>query len=235
MCIYKNTYQKLQHFYTLSFYLNVFQLLVFVNTTIPMNEEKKRSIFAFIAFLRGQQREEKQTPFWWRKNVCFMYLTQMCVFVPCNANFIVAVLKTEICRPKNKVKPSNFVVIKRLREFSSNVPSFTKKNCEWSHLRLQNDLWFYAPKNTKSITKFCVIFLHNWFHEFDLFQKLQFIFHILKIQKWVGKWHIILIILYLTKIYKKNAQIGIVRQEYYYWWMIIFQAQNNLKNENMME
>lgn len=56
-----------------------------------------------------------------------MYLTQMCVFVPCNANFIVAVLKTEICRPKNKVKPSNFVVIKRLREFSSNVPSFTKK------------------------------------------------------------------------------------------------------------
>ena len=41
-----------------------------------------------------------------------MYLTQMCVFVPCNANFIVAVLKTEICRPKNKVKPSNFVVIK---------------------------------------------------------------------------------------------------------------------------
>ena len=68
------------------------------------------------------------------KKKCVFYVSytfgKMCVFVPCNANFIVAVLKTEICRPKNKVKPSNFVVIKRLRVFSSNVTSFTKKNCE---------------------------------------------------------------------------------------------------------
>ena len=58
-----------------------------------------------------------------------MYLTQMCVFVPCNANFIVAVLKTEICRPKNKVKPSNFVVIKGCVNFLRMFRVLQKKNC----------------------------------------------------------------------------------------------------------
>ena len=148
--------------------------------------------------------------------------------MPCNANFIVAVLKTEICRPKNKVKPSNFVVIKRLREFSSNVPSFTKKNCFVCKM-----IYDFLRQKYKVDHQILRNFLAQLISRIWFISKITIHFSHFKIQKWVGKWHIILIILYLTKIYKKNAQIGIVRQEYYYWWMIIFQAQNNLKNEKM--
>ena len=55
------------------------------------------------------------------KKKCVFYVSytfgKMCVFVPCNANFIVAVLKWKKKKSvgqKNKMKPSNFVVIKKV-------------------------------------------------------------------------------------------------------------------------
>ena len=71
VCIYQNTYQKLQHFYTLSFYLNVFQLLVFVNTTIPMNEEKKGRFLLLLLFWEDNN-EKKNKPLFDEEKMCVL-------------------------------------------------------------------------------------------------------------------------------------------------------------------